>query len=291
VAALIVTGAVPEEVNVTGSVAVELTATLPKVTAVGLTVNRGVVVTVPVPLRATLVVPPLAESLLTVNCPAATPATVGLNLACSVTVWFGLSVIGKVAPDTLKAAPVNVAALIVTGAVPEEVNVTGSVAVELTATLPKVTAVGVTVNRGVVVTVPVPVRATLVVPPLVESLLTVNCPAAAPATVGLNLACSVTDWFGLSVTGKVAPDTLKPVPLTVAALMVTGAVPLDVSVTGCVTGTLSGVLPKFTAAGVTVNCGTVVVVPSPPSETVPGPEVSLLVTVSVPASGPAVVGS
>ena len=102
--------------------------------------------------------------------------------------------------------------------------------------MPKFTAVGFTVNCGVVVTVPLPLSATFAVPPVVELLVIVSCPDAAPADVGLNCTCSVTAWFGFNVTGKVAPDTLKPAPLTVAALIVTAAVPVDVSVTGWVTG-------------------------------------------------------
>jgi hypothetical protein len=126
---------------------------------------------------------------------------------------------------------------------------------------------------------------------VVESLVTVICPEAAPAALGSNCTCRVTDWFGFSVTGKLAPETLKPGPVTVAALMVTGALPVDVSVTGWVDPTFNGTLPKFTVVGLTVNCGVVLVVPDPPSETVAGPEGSSLVTVSVPASAPAVVGS
>jgi hypothetical protein len=97
--------------------------------------------------------------------------------------------------------------------------------------------------------------------------------------------------LGFNVTGKLPPVTLKGGPVTVAALMVTGAVPVDVSVTDCFDGTLRGTFPKFTDVGLTVSCGAVVVVPFPPSETVAGPEGSLLVTVSVPESAPSVVGS
>ena len=50
--------------------------------------------------------------------------------------------------------------------------------------------------------------------------------------VGSNCTFSVTDWLGFKVTGNVAPDIVKPVPLNVAELMVTGAVPVEVNVTG-----------------------------------------------------------
>ena len=105
-----------------------------------------------------------------------------------------MSVTGKVAPESVKPVPARAAALIVTGAVPDEVSVTGSVAVEFTATLPKDSAVVLKSNCAVVVaTVPVPLSWTTVVPPVDELLLTVNCPDAPPAVVGLNFTGSVTD--------------------------------------------------------------------------------------------------
>ena len=63
---------------------------------------------------------------------------------------------GKVAPESVKSAPVRAAALTVTGAVPDEVNVTGSVEVEFTATFPKESDLVLTVSCGVVAAVPVP---------------------------------------------------------------------------------------------------------------------------------------
>ena len=80
---------------------------------------------------------PLEELLLIVNCPVACPAAVGLNRTFNVTDWFGFRVTGRVAPESVKAVPLSVAALIVSGAVPDEVNVNGSVALLFTDTLPK----------------------------------------------------------------------------------------------------------------------------------------------------------
>jgi hypothetical protein len=54
----------------------------------------------------------------------------------------------------------------------------------------------------------------------------------------------VTDWLGFSVNGNVAPVTENPAPDTVAEFTVTDAVPVDVSVTGCVAGVSSTTLPK-----------------------------------------------
>jgi hypothetical protein len=81
-----VTGAVPVEVNVTGCVDVLFTVTLPKARFAVLTVNCGLAAAVPVPLIVTIAVLLVDESLCRVNCPVATPVTLGSNCTCSVTV-------------------------------------------------------------------------------------------------------------------------------------------------------------------------------------------------------------
>jgi hypothetical protein len=55
------------------------------------------------------------------------------------------------------------------------------------------------------------------------------------------------------VTGKVAPDIVKPVPLSFPELMVTGAAPVEVNVTGSVNRVLSAWLPKATFPGLMAN--------------------------------------
>jgi hypothetical protein len=62
-------------------------------------------------------------------------------------------------------------------------------------------------------------------------------------------------WFGLSVTGKVAPENEKPAPVSVAALTVTGTLPLEVSVTGRVEAVLVATLPNDRLFVLTVNAG------------------------------------
>jgi len=74
--------------------------------------------------------------------------------------------------------------------------------------------------------------------------------------VGSNFTLKVTDWVGFSVTGKVAPDIVKPVPVNAAELMVTGAVPVEVNVTGSVDAMFTVTLPKARLAGLMVNVGT-----------------------------------
>jgi hypothetical protein len=57
----------------------------------------------------------------------------------------------------------------------------------------------------------------------------------------------------------VTPDIVKPVPLIVAALMVTDEVPLDVSLTVCVDGVFRLTLPKATVVDPSVSAAVPVV--------------------------------
>lgn len=110
-------------------------------------------------------------------------------------------------------APDNVAELTVIAAVPDEVSVRVLDKVELTSTFPNASELALTANCD---ETPVPVRETVDVLPLAEVLETVIVPVAEPAAVGAKLTCRLTVWPGFNVTGKVAPDILKPVPERVA---------------------------------------------------------------------------
>ena len=70
----------------------------------------------------------------------------------------------------VKPVPLSVAELIVTGAVPVELNVTGSVEAVFTVTLPNARLAALTVNCGLDTTVPVPLKLTAAVL-LVDELL------------------------------------------------------------------------------------------------------------------------
>jgi len=59
--------------------------------------------------------------------------------------------------------------------------------------------------------------------------------------------------LGFRLSGKVAPDTEKPVPLMVAELMDTGAVPVELRVSDWVAALLSATLPKAMVLALTVN--------------------------------------
>jgi hypothetical protein len=63
VAELTVTGAVPVEVSVNDCVVDVLTVTLPKLRLAALTVNCGLGDAVPIPLKATMIIPPVVELL------------------------------------------------------------------------------------------------------------------------------------------------------------------------------------------------------------------------------------
>jgi hypothetical protein len=62
---------------------------------------------------------------------------------------------------------------------------------------------------------------------------------------------------GFSVTGNETPDAPKPVPDRVAAVKVTGAVPLDVMLTDWVAGVFRSTSPKATLAALMVRVGVV----------------------------------
>jgi hypothetical protein len=150
-----VTGDVPIEVNVNDFVAEEFTVTLPKLNEVALNDNCGVVAA-PVPLRDTVVVLPLTELLLIVRLPAADPVAVGANFTCSVRVWLGLNVAGRVPPTREKPVPETDAELTVTGAVPDDISVNDCVPEEFTVTLPKLNEPALALICGVAATAPVP---------------------------------------------------------------------------------------------------------------------------------------
>ena len=60
-----------------------------------------------------------------------------------------------------------------------------------------------------------------------------------------------------------APDTVKPVPLRVAELMVTGAVPVELNVTGSVEAVFTVTSPNVRLAALIVNCGLDTTMPVP----------------------------
>jgi hypothetical protein len=72
-----------------------------------------------------------------------------LNWIYNVACWPGFNVAGNADPDNVKLAPVSVAPLILTGAVPVEVKVTDCVADVLTTTLPNATLVALMLSASI----------------------------------------------------------------------------------------------------------------------------------------------
>lgn len=98
--------------------------------------------------------------------------------------------------------------------------------------------------RALNIGVPVPLRLTSVEVPLEELLVIVSDPVAAPARAGSNCTVSVAVCVPVKVIGNVTPETLKPVPATVAALTVTAEVPPDDRTRVCVAGVFTFTVPN-----------------------------------------------
>src|ERR1035438_7196325 len=76
---------------------------------------------------------------------------------------------------------------------------------------------------------PVPLSVIVAVGFVEALLVMVIDPACPPAVVGSNVTCRVAVCPGFSVTGKFAPAMVNPVPVRVAALMVSAVLPAEVS--------------------------------------------------------------
>jgi hypothetical protein len=75
-------------------------------------------------------------------------------------------------------------------------------------------------------------------------LVMVSCPLEAAVEAGSNCTVNTAAWPGFKVAGKLPPETENPVPLIASALMVTAAVPLEVTVTDLVTAVPTATLPN-----------------------------------------------
>lgn len=80
-------------------------------------------------------------------------------------------------------------------------------------------------------------------------------PVTAPAVAGSKTTYSVAVWLGLSASGNVRPTKLKPAPLIDAALTVTVAVPVELSVSDCVTVVFRSTGPNATLIALTAKAG------------------------------------
>ena len=74
-------------------------------------------------------------------------------------------------------------------------------------------------------------------------------PLSAPAAVGAYFTVKVELWLGVSVSGKLIPESLKPAPVTLAAVIVRFAEPVFFKVSVCVEFVLILMLPKLMLVG------------------------------------------
>jgi hypothetical protein len=109
---------------------------------------------------------------------------------------------------------------------------------------------------GAAVPVPVPLRLITPIGFVEELLVKARAPVTVPVAEGSKLTVSVAVCPRLRVSGKLAPDMLKPVPVSVPALMVSGAVPEEVRVTDSgVAGVCTVTLPKARLLVLRLSCG------------------------------------
>jgi hypothetical protein len=240
VAPLIVTAVVPVELRVIDCVVGVLTPALPKFTLDELTLSAGAG-TFNWMAKVSVTPPTLAVRVAV----CATDTGVAYAMNCTL-VRFALT---NPAGDTVTAALLldKATRKPAAGAGPLMVAVQRSVAVPPIDGL--VQEIPVSTGK------PVPISATTAVLFVMELLVTLNCPASAPSTVGSNCTATVAVWPGLSVTGNVPCASVKPAPLTAAPLIVTAAVPVELRVIDWLVGVLTPALPKFTLGELTLSAG------------------------------------
>ena len=89
-------------------------------------------------------------------------------------------------------------------------------------------------------------------------LMIVSLPLSTPAVVGLNCTVSLTACPGvLSVSGKLAPETVNPVPDGVTESTVAAPDPVEVMVKDCVEEEPTATSPKLKLEALSVTCGAV----------------------------------
>ncbi len=246
----------------------------------------------PVPLSATTAVPPVDAFDVTVSVPVAAPELVGLKFTCSVNALPGFNVNGKAGPDTANPAPLTVAALTVSGAVPVDRTVTNcGVACALTVTSPKVRLLALRLIAAVPLSPP-PVctgsSCRLNVAELlpIVAVMVAVCAELTAAAVSVKLAL-----LALAATAALAGTTAAALlldRLIVSPLLSTA--PLSVIAQLSVPAPVIVLLLHATRVTVGAAGGVTAVVPVPLRATVTFPEAALLTTVSVPVAAPCAVG-
>ena len=214
-AAEIVSAEPPELVSVSDKLVLWPTCTLPNARLVGLAVSVPCVIPAPDSGMLRLGFDPLEVM---VTFPLADPLAVGAYVTVNEVLWPAFKVTGSESPLMLKPVPLALAAEMVTLDPPEFVSVSDRFALLPTCTLPKARLVGAAVNPPCVTPVPDKGMASVGLDPL-EVMVTL--PLADPLAVGAYVTVNDVLWPAFNVTGSESPLMLKPVPLALAAVIVT----------------------------------------------------------------------
>ncbi len=213
------------------------TVTLPKLALAGVAENCG---WVPVPVSGTVREKLEPEPPSTIV-PLTAPAVVGVKLAEKGTLWPTLTVSGVAKPNNPNPVPVALADETVMLAVPEFVRVKDLEPLLPTATLPKLTLVGLTPSTPCA---PEPVSGMFIGEP--AALLTTEMfPVSFPAAVGANCTAKVVLAPALIVPAPI-PLMVNPVPVAVADMIVSAAFPVFDKVMFCDELAPTFTFPKLT---------------------------------------------
>ncbi len=172
-------------------------------------------------------------------------------------------VTGKFSPLIEKAAALELACVIVTEDPPVLVSVSLNDFEVLTWTLPNARLVGLAVSVPCVTPVPESAMLKLGFEAL-EVMLTL--PLAAPLAVGEKSTVNDELWPAVKVKGNDRPLKLNPVPLAVAAEIVTEAPPVLVKVSDLLLLPPTWMLPNVRLVGSAVSVPSVTAVPEADSE-------------------------
>jgi len=190
--------------------------------------------------------------LVTLTLPDALPATVGAKRTFSVAVSLGVSIVPAVTPLALNPVPEGVTLEMVTLEFPLLVKVTLNVLLLPSFTFPKLKPVGLAPSNWVAAC-PVPLKG-MASGELGPLLTRETDPLTLAVEVGAKATLKVVLAPAAIIVGVARPLILKPVPDTLAAEIVTLAVPLFFRVTVCELVSPTTTLPKLTLAGLTESC-------------------------------------
>jgi hypothetical protein len=242
---------------------------------------------VPVPVALAVVEPGVAL-LVNVSVALAEPVVCGLNVTENPRLWPAPIVTGKVKPVMVNAELLELAPVTVTLA-PLAVRLPVPVPVVPSTTLPTAIVAGLAEScPGAAVPVP---ESGMVRVGLEAFDVTVTLPLSVAAVVGSNPTLNEVLCPAPSVTGVAMPLTLNPVPLAATWEIVTLALPVFVIVSDVLCGVFTCVLPKLMLVGLEPNVPTGAGVPVPESGIESVGLEAFDVTVTLPLSVAAVVGS